>query len=172
VEKLKVPKIIVRLFGPGINFIARGLLNLNWYVSQPYTPPRFAEEMRGISDSSGVPYEVIVQLNMVPELTRAHCTIVGAWGPSTPNDSLLQLRALDWDSDAPINKYPLITIYHSTQGGYPFANIGYLGLVGSITAFSSKQIALSEKVWVNLFTVQVLEELTEYCRGGEAVAND
>jgi len=34
------------------------------------------------------------------------------------------------------------------KGSVPFANIGYAGLVGSITAFSSNGIAISEKVWM------------------------
>lgn len=48
-----------------------------------------------------------------------------------------------------MNQYPLITVYHSTEkGSNVFANIGFAGLVGSITAFSAKGIALSEKVWL------------------------
>lgn len=43
-----------------------------------------------------------------------------------------------------INKYPAIIVYHSTEkGSIPFANIGYAGIVGSITAFNAKGIAIS-----------------------------
>lgn len=91
-----------------------------------------------MAKASGESYIEIRRLNMFPELTQAACSIVGAWNPSTVNGKLIQLRALDWSSDAPINKYPTIVVYHSTEeGSFPFANIGWAGFVASITAFSS-----------------------------------
>ena len=62
------------------------------------------------------------------------------------------MRALDWASDAPINKFPSITIYNPSEpGSNSLANIGYAGFIGSLTAFSSKGIAISEKVWVSKY---------------------
>lgn len=113
----------------------RGLIQLNWLVAQPYTPERFAEEMRGIADGSGYPYHTIVEANMLPETTRAACTIVGAWDQATVGNNLYQLRALDWVANAPINKYPSITVYHPNDG-FIFANIGYAGCIFALTAFS------------------------------------
>ncbi len=63
---------------------------------------------------------------------------VGAWGKATNDGKIIQLRALDWASDAPISQNPAITVYHPTEGGNSFANIGFTGFVGSITAMSSK----------------------------------
>jgi hypothetical protein len=55
----------------------------------------------------------------------------------------LQLRALDWDANNPMNKYPMIAIYDLTEkGSHPFANVGFAGFVGSITALS-ETIAVS-----------------------------
>jgi len=43
-----------------------------------------------------------------------------------------------------INKNPAIIIYHSTEdNSVAFANIGYAGLIGTITAFSEIGLALS-----------------------------
>ncbi len=51
-------------------------------------------------------------------------------------------------SDAPVNKYPAIVIYNSIESNsFPFANIGFAGLIGSLTAFSSNGVAVGEKVW-------------------------
>jgi len=59
------------------------------------------------------------------------------------------LRALDWDSDTPLNKHPAIIVYHSNEpGSKVFANIGFAGIVGAITSFSKDGIAISEKVWI------------------------
>lgn len=86
---------------------------------------------------------------MIPELTQAACTIVGAWKNSTKNNRLLQLRALDWSSDAPVNQFPSIVIYNSTEPGSKiFANIGFAGLIGSITGISKIGISVGEKVWI------------------------
>ncbi len=57
------------------------------------------------------------------------------------------MRALDWDSNIPISKYPLITIYHpSNTSQHVHANIGWVGLIGSLTG-TSDVISIGEKVW-------------------------
>jgi len=45
-------------------------------------------------------------MNMIPELIKAACTIAGTWSEATVDEKLLTLRALDWESSAPINRYP------------------------------------------------------------------
>ena len=74
---------------------------------------------------------------MIPEYTRAGCSILGAWGKATANNHLIQLRALDWDNNNPLNKYAIMVVYNLTEkGSHPFVNIGFTGAVGSITGFS------------------------------------
>ena len=75
----------------------------------------------------------------------------GANSSATPDGSLLQLRALDWDVEGqfslycglpltassgagPFKNFPQITVYHpQPNNGYPFVNIGWTGWIGSIT---------------------------------------
>lgn len=58
------------------------------------------------------------------------------------------MRALDWDAANPINKFPLLAIYHpSTKGAQKHVNIGYVGFVGVLTGMSEK-ITIGEKVWL------------------------
>lgn len=83
---------------------------------------------------------------MLPELIKAQCSIVGAWGSATASGSLVQLRALDWDTDGPFQQYPVLATFHPT-GGYAHTTLGWAGLVGAITGFSSSGMAISEKVW-------------------------
>jgi len=40
---------------------------------------------------------------MIPELTRAACTVTGIWGSATSDGNLYHLRALDWSYDMAIN---------------------------------------------------------------------
>ncbi len=130
-------------------FGLKAALDLNYEITKKYTPQRYDEEMKGISDASGIPVADIRRLNLLPELIKAACSIYGAWGKSTPLGSLYQLRALDWDSKATIAHYPTVVVYHPTESNSSaFANIGYLGLIGTITGFSSTNIGISEKVWI------------------------
>lgn len=58
------------------------------------------------------------------------------------------MRGLDWDYKCPINKYPLITVYHpSNEKWQNHANIGWVGMVGMLTGISEK-LSLGEKVWL------------------------
>ena len=58
------------------------------------------------------------------------------------------MRALDWDSNNPINKHPAVVIYHpSNKEWNVHANLGWVGLIGSMTGMSP-YISLGEKVWL------------------------
>jgi hypothetical protein len=86
----------------------------------------------------------ISHVNMLPELIKMSCTMFGAWGNTTTDGKLVQLRALDFGS-GPFANYSVLTVYHPSEGN-AFASIGFPGLVGLITGLSTK-ISLSEKVW-------------------------
>jgi hypothetical protein len=84
---------------------------------------------------------------MLPELIQAACTIVGSFGEASVDGKLYHLRALDWEPTAQVNQFPSIVIYEPSEpGSKTFANIGYLGLIGSLTAISKIGISVGEKV--------------------------
>lgn len=84
---------------------------------------------------------------MLPELIQATCTALGVWGPATEGNKLYHMRALDWEPLAQVNQYPAIVMYQPTEAGsHNVANIGYLGLIGSLTAISKHGISAGEKV--------------------------
>eukprot|EP01116_Phalansterium_solitarium_P017499 TRINITY_DN4323_c0_g1_i1.p1 TRINITY_DN4323_c0_g1~~TRINITY_DN4323_c0_g1_i1.p1 ORF type:complete len:435 (-),score=118.03 TRINITY_DN4323_c0_g1_i1:71-1375(-) len=118
-------------------------------ATQKYTPPYWAEEIRGLVDGVNHPsvkFRDVLWVTLFGELTKGTCSMFGAWGDAlknVPNINLFQLRALDWDTDGPFPKYPAIVVYHPDQG-HAFANVGWTGWVGSITGMSSNQMAISE----------------------------
>jgi len=117
-------------------------------ATDEYTPEYWFEELHGLADavnSSDVPYEDILHLCMFGELTKGTCSMFGAWGDAViqTDSSLLQLRALDWDNTGPFPQYPAVVVYHP-RDGHPFANVGWVGWIGSITGMSSQQMAISE----------------------------
>ena len=68
----------------------------------PYIPKRFLDELDGIVEGGGsaVDGNLLRRINMLPELTRASCSIIGAWGLSTADGQLYHFRGLDWDYNA------------------------------------------------------------------------
>jgi len=127
-----------------------GALDLTALMTGPYTPNHFFEEIKGMANSTGMDYGTILRIHMLPELVQAACSMFGAWGRSTPDGSLYQLRALDWDTSGPLQSYPTVTIYHPTEGnGHAFANVAWAGFIGTLTGMSSIPLGISEKVGDN-----------------------
>jgi hypothetical protein len=127
------------------------LLDLNYQITLPFIPQRFIDEFKGIADGSNgkVSESMLIRANMLPELTQAACTVLGAFGDATADNKLYHLRALDWEPDAQVNQYPTVIIYESSEeGSKPFANIGYMGLIGSLTSMSKIGISMGMKVMV------------------------
>lgn len=50
----------------------------------------------------------------------------------------------DWDTEGPFNNHPAVIVYHPSQDGHAFANVGFLSWVGTLTGQSSVQMAISE----------------------------
>jgi len=112
--------------------------------TKPFIPPYFIREMEGIMDGSGLPLQDVIRANLIGEASEWHCSLFGAWGKATEADGhLYQLRALDYETGANIQKYPTIVVYFPKEG-HPFANIAWAGVVGCISGISSERLAISE----------------------------
>eukprot|EP01036_Dinobryon_divergens_P030604 gene30604-39874_t len=120
---------------------------LDWTakVTAPFTSQAYYDEVRGISDASGVDYDLLYRINMFPELIKASCSFFGAWGSSVAKKGhTYQLRALDFDTDGPFKNFPQLTVYHPTDGGHAYVQVSWPGNVGSLSGFSQQQLAISE----------------------------
>eukprot|EP01059_Diplonema_ambulator_P033291 TRINITY_DN6898_c0_g1_i3.p1 TRINITY_DN6898_c0_g1~~TRINITY_DN6898_c0_g1_i3.p1 ORF type:complete len:463 (+),score=116.92 TRINITY_DN6898_c0_g1_i3:913-2301(+) len=105
----------------------------------------------GVCDSGAVPdcnattvATYIKHSNMLPELIRMHCSMMGAWGKATPTGKLTQLRSLDFGT-GPFAKFSTLTVYHPDRGN-KWMNIGFPGFVGAVTGVA-EHLSLSEKFW-------------------------
>jgi len=108
---------------------------------------RYDQEMQGLADATGLSVWIFRQLNLVPELLKAACSIMGAYGKSTTSGKLVHLRSLDWEAHAPMSRWPQITVYHSSEpGSIPFANIGWPALIGSLTGYNSRKVGVGERL--------------------------
>jgi len=125
-------------------------LDITYYLTKPFTPTYFLEELQGLSTGAGIPYMEATRLHMIPELIQASCSMLGAWGPAIKgtNGTLFQLRALDWITNGPFQKYPQLLVYHP-EDGHNFTVLGWAGFIGALTGFSSAPMGLSQKLWYN-----------------------
>jgi hypothetical protein len=122
------------------------ILDKVWESVKPHVSAYFVEELKGLSDATGIELQTLIRSNMIGEASEWHCSLFGVWGEATKSSGhLLQLRALDYAVHAGIQKYPVITVYHpNADNGHAFANIGWAGMLGSVTGISSQQLAISE----------------------------
>eukprot|EP00048_Salpingoeca_helianthica_P017759 m.238896 g.238896 ORF g.238896 m.238896 type:complete len:424 (+) comp22108_c0_seq1:142-1413(+) len=131
---------------------APAALGWTYKVTHPFTPAKYDEEMQGIADGAGVAVEDIRNINMVAELIKAQCSIIGAAGRATSSSlggTLVHLRTLDGmgGATAPMKDYALVTVYHPSAPSSPaVANFAWVSFVGSVTGFS-ETIGLGEKYW-------------------------
>ncbi len=115
-----------------------------YQATLPYIPDHFVEEMKGLAEGAGIPLQTVIRCQMIGEASEWHCSLFGAWGKATAADGhTYQLRALDYNIRAEIQRFPTIIVYVPKQG-HPFANIGWAGVVGSVTGISSVPLAISE----------------------------
>ncbi|XP_066302975.1 protein dcd1A-like [Branchiostoma lanceolatum] len=128
-------------------------LDLEVLATEKYSGGYFLEEIQGMASAAGIDFKKVLRIHMIGELTKGSCSMFGAWGEALfpygtmlPATKLLQMRALDWITDGPLQDFPQITVYHpdGDENGHAFANVGWTGWLGSITGMSEKQMAISE----------------------------
>ncbi len=122
------------------------VLDQTYATTKSFIPLHFIEEMEGMAEGADIDLQTLIRVNMIGEVSEWHCSLFVAWGKATAStQSLLQLRALDYEVDAEIQRYPLIVVYHPNEGdGHAFANFTWTGAVGSVTGMSSIPLAISE----------------------------
>ncbi|MGC8667539.1 MAG: C45 family autoproteolytic acyltransferase/hydrolase [Chthonomonadales bacterium] len=114
-----------------------------WKLYAKHLRKDYLEELRGEADGSGVPLREIQRLEAIPDISEWHCSFFAAYGPATKGGELVQIRALDYTTDAGIQKYPALKIY-MPERGVPFVNVGWAGICGLVSGMNRNGIAMSE----------------------------
>jgi len=121
--------------------LAAGTLEKAYRRLEPFIPPRYQQEMRGLADGSGVPLKDIRLVNVFPALF--HCSGFALFGRATKGGRLLHGRVLDYITEIGLQKHA-VTILTRPDGRNAFVNVGYSGFIGSVTGMNDKQIAVGE----------------------------
>ena len=119
-------------------------LDLTATLTKPFTPDAFFQELQGIADACpDVKYEMLLRLQMFPEVTKASCSFFGAYGDAAQDGKTIHMRSLDYDTDGPFKDHPQLTIYHPSEGN-TFANMGWPGSIGTLTGMNALQMSINE----------------------------
>jgi hypothetical protein len=78
-----LPKFITWPISKAVGGLGHELLLVDEIFTKKWTPKRISEEIKGISDGAKVSYRELRLTNLIPEIIKAACSIVGAWGPAT-----------------------------------------------------------------------------------------
>jgi predicted choloylglycine hydrolase len=103
-----------------------------------FIPPQYLEELRGMSETSGVPYEELLLANTFTEDYRIFlCSTLTVRGAASADGRLIMGRNLDFISVGVLQHYNMVTVYHPENGG-AFAAMTYPGFVGVVTGMNSR----------------------------------
>ncbi len=120
------------------------VLDNAWKSVEPYIKNRFKEELKGLSEGSGVPLEELKRAHMIPVVGNYACSGVSVWGKASANGHLYQIRNLDFTMRGGLQNYPTIVIYLPDEG-IPHASAAFAGYIAAHTGLNAQGIALSEK---------------------------
>jgi hypothetical protein len=127
--------------GLGIKPDAKAIIAGIAKAQEKYVPKWYYEELRGLVDASGVPYDDILAANFIPELF--HCSGFALSGSATKGGTLYHGRILDYGCDWRLQEHAVLVVAEP-EGKIPFANVTYAGFIGSVTGINAERVSLGE----------------------------
>ncbi|MDD4872704.1 MAG: C45 family autoproteolytic acyltransferase/hydrolase [Kiritimatiellae bacterium] len=106
-----------------------------------YIDPAYFEEMKGMSEGSGISLDEIQIGNIFPEFF--HCSGAALFGKATLNGQLLHVRVLDYMTDVGLQDEAVVMAVERT-GVNRFVNVSFAGFIGSVTGMNEKKVAIGE----------------------------
>ena len=129
----------IPLLGPAL---VNWWLDRPWSQALPFLPPDYLEELRGLSDGSGVPLRDVWRLHAIPDRTYA-CSNLAVWGKATTDGRLIHTRNLDWNIQAGIQRYAAIFVVRP-RGKQAFVNVGWAGFIGVLTGINDQRLSIGQ----------------------------
>jgi len=128
---------------PWVRFwAANWWLDLSWRQAQPFIPADDLQELKGLSDGSGVPLGELYRFHAIPDRTYA-CSTFAAWGRATIGGRLIHMRNLDWNIQAGIQQFPIVFVVHP-NGKRAFVSVGWAGFIGVLTGINDAGLSIGQ----------------------------
>lgn len=121
--------------------LLKGTVTRDWMLSgawklDAHIPARFREELRGVSDASGVSYADLLLINTFDDLSHVY----GCSSAVIEGKPLLHARNLDYPISHLAKTKVVCDIEHA---GIRIRTIGFPGFIGALTGMSSRGLGLS-----------------------------
>jgi len=109
---------------------------------EPFIPPAFIEEMRGIAHGAGVPYEdILIGHTFLEAVQAASCSCYAAYGRATRDGRLIFGRNLDFMSMGVAHRCQVVA-FHKPDRGIPFVSVAWPGWCGTLTAVNLEGLCI------------------------------
>ncbi len=125
-----------------------------WDDMKGNLPQEYKDEIQGMADGSGLPFNDIAVLNTIPAIfnhaASGSCCEVALWGSTTKNEDLYHIRGWDWrlDIQDPVTGTHLqetqILIVRDPDNSYASLYPEFAGHIFSWAGFNEKGIAIGE----------------------------
>ncbi|MFA6185644.1 MAG: C45 family autoproteolytic acyltransferase/hydrolase [Phycisphaerae bacterium] len=109
--------------------------------TKKFIDQRYIDEMQGLADGAGLNAVDVQLANIFPELF--HCSGFALFGKATAGGQMLHGRILDYMTEVGLQAHAVV-IVAKPDNFNAFVNVGYAGLIGSVTGMNDKQIAIGE----------------------------
>lgn len=109
--------------------------------NEKFVPEEYREEMRGIAEGAGVPYELVLGMSVhVDYFAVLGCSTFVATGDATTDGKLIEGRNLDWAQGGlrDLDKFSSLVVF-KPAGGHSFVSVIYPGIVGVLTGFNDSK---------------------------------
>ncbi len=133
------------LFGASQETLAKGSKVLEKFIPQEYI-----EEMKGIAEGAGVPYEKVLYSNTFLDVVSANwvgvkptCSNFAAFPGMSKDGAVVHGRNLEWSADEKVAK--MNTVFFITpEKGTPFVTLSWPGVAGALTGMNASRISMGE----------------------------
>jgi len=117
-------------------------LDRPWQEARPFLPREYLDELRGLSEGSGVALKELWRVHAVPDRTYA-CSGFMAWGKATASGQLIHTRNLDWNIHVGIQRRAAVFVVRPA-GKQAFVSAGWAGFVGVLTGVNEQGISIGQ----------------------------
>ena len=112
-----------------------------WRRLEPHCDKEYIEELKGLAEGAGIPYDEMKIANVFPELF--HCSGFAVSGDATVGGKLYHGRVLDYMTEIGLQGVQ-VDFITKRDGAHGYVNVGYAGFIGCVSGMNEKQISLGE----------------------------
>lgn len=134
-----------KFFGAGVDVMERNAPRLEKFI-----PADLLEEMHGIAEGAGVPYQHILWANTFLDVVSAiwsgvapSCSNFAVLGSHSGTGQIVHGRNLDWSSNAKLAAANTVFVI-KPDNGIAFVSLSWPGMAGTLTGMNAQKISMGE----------------------------